>query len=207
MKIGIIGAGNIGGALTKLFTAAGHDVMVSNSRGPESLQALVSEAGERAHAGTVEEAARFGTVIVLATPWRAPEALPAAELVAGKIVVDAMNPYNPDGGLFDLGDSSSSEETSKRLPGARLVKAFNTIWVKHLAENGRTGVPAGERHAIPVASDDVEGKQVVARLIEEIGFGPVDNGSLRDGRNQEPNTAIYNKVMTANAMREILHAS
>lgn len=207
MKIGIIGAGNIGGTLTKLFTAAGHEVMVSNSRGPESLQELVREAGERAHAGTVEEAARFGEVIVLATPWRAPEALPPADVVAGKIVVDAMNPYSPDGGLFDLGDSSSSEETLKRLPGARLVKAFNTIWVKHLSENGRAGVPSGERHAIPVASDDAEGKQVVSRLIEDIGFGPVDNGSLRDGRNQEPNTAIYNKVITADEMREILRAS
>jgi predicted dinucleotide-binding enzyme len=207
VKIGIIGSGNIGGTLTRLFTAAGHDVMVSNSRGPESLQELVREAGERAHAGTVEEAARFGEVIVLAPPWRAPEALPSAELVAGKIVIDAMNPYSPDGGLFDLGESSSSEETLKRLPGARLVKAFNTIWAKHLGENGRTGVPAGERHAIPVASDDVEGKQIVSRLIEDIGFGPVDNGSLRDGRGQEPNTAIYNKVMTADEMREILRAS
>jgi predicted dinucleotide-binding enzyme len=207
MKIGMIGSGNIGGTLTRLFTAAGHDVMVSNSRGPESLQELVREAGERAQAGTVEEAARFGEAIVLATPWRSPEALPAAQLVEGKIVVDAMNPYSPDGGLFDLGDSSSSEETAKRLPGARLVKAFNTIWVKHLAENGRTDVPAGERHAIPVAGDDAEAKQTVSRLIEDIGFGAVDNGSLRDGRNQEPNTAIYNKVLTANAMREILRVS
>jgi 8-hydroxy-5-deazaflavin:NADPH oxidoreductase len=207
MKIGIIGSGNIGGTLTRLFARAGHDVMVSNSRGPESLQELVREAGERARAGTVEDAARFDEVIVLATPWRSPEALPAAELVAGKIVVDAMNPYRPDGGLFDLGDSSSSEETAKRLPGARLVKAFNTIWAKHLGENGRTDVPAAERHAIPVASDDAEAKQIVSRLIEDIGFGAVDHGSLRDGRDQEPNTAIYNKVMTAKAMREILRAS
>jgi hypothetical protein len=155
----------------------------------------------------VEEAARFGEVIVLATPWRSPEALPPAEIVAGKIVVDAMNPYGPDGGIFDLGDSTSSEETAKRLPGARLVKAFNTIWAKHLGENGRSDVPADERHAIPVASDDTEAKQIVSRLIEELGFGAVDNGSLRDGRGQEPNQPIYNKVMTATEMREILRAS
>lgn len=207
MKIGIIGSGNIGGTLTRLFTRAGHDVMVSNSRGPESLQELVRESGEKARAGTVEEAARFGDVIVLATPWRSPEALPSAALVAGKIVVDAMNPYRPDGGIFDLGDSSSSEETAKRLPGARLVKAFNTIWAKHLGENGRTDVSASERHAIPVASDDAEAKQIVSRLIEDIGFGPVDNGSLRDGRGQEPNRPIYNKAMTATEMRGILLAS
>jgi predicted dinucleotide-binding enzyme len=207
MKIGMIGSGNIGGTLTHLFTRAGHDVMVSNSRGPESLQGLVSEAGERAHAGTVEEAARFGEVVVLATPWRSPEALPPAELLAGKTVVDAMNPYGSDGGIMDLGDTTSSEETAKRLPGVRLVKAFNTIWSKHLEANGRTDVPADERHAIPVASDDAEAKQIVSGLIEDIGFGPVDNGSLRDGRGQEPNQPIYNKPMTANEMREILRGS
>lgn len=208
MKIGMIGSGNIGGTLTKLFVLAGHEVTVSNSRGPESLHEFVRDLGPRAHAGTVEDAARFGEVIVLATPWRSPEALPAANLVQGKIVVDAMNPYRDDGGLYDLGDSSSTEETAKRLPGARIVKAFNTIWVKHLAENGRMDLPVEERHAIPVAGEDAEAKQAVSKLIEEIGFGAVDSGSLRDAaRVQEPNKAVYNKVITVTEAREILRGA
>lgn len=142
-------------------------------------------------------AARFGEVVILATPWRSPEALPSPDAVAGKIVVDAMNPYGDNGTIIDLGDSSSSEETAKRLPGARIVKAFNTIWYRHLAENGRPDAPVDERHAIFVASDDAEGKRVVTRLIEEIGFGPVDTGSLRDGKKQEPNTELYNQAITA----------
>jgi 8-hydroxy-5-deazaflavin:NADPH oxidoreductase len=194
MNIGIIGSGHIGGTLTRLFRRAGHEVMVSNSRGPESLREF-EEIG--AKAGTVDEAARFGEVVILATPWRSPEALPAAEAVTGKIVVDAMNPYGPDGNIIDLGDSSSSEETAKRLPGARIVKAFNTIWFRHLADNGKPDAPADERHAIFVASDDAEGKRIVSRLIEEIGFGPVDTGSLRDGKKQEPNTELYNQTITA----------
>jgi len=168
--------------------------MVSNSRGPESLREFESIG---ATAGTVDEAARFGEVVILAVPWRSPEALPPADAVAGKIVVDAMNPYGDNGTILDLGDSSSSEETAKRLPDARIVKAFNTIWFKHLSENGRPDVPVDERHAIFVASDDAEGKRVVMRLIEDIGFGPVDTGSLRDGKKQEPNTNLYNQVISA----------
>lgn len=195
MNIGIIGSGNIGGTLTRLFAKAGHAVTVSNSRGPESLREIAAETG--AKAGTVGEAARFGEVVVLATPWRSPEALPSPDAVAGKIVIDAMNPYSANGGLVDLGDSTSSEETAKRLPGARIVKAFNTIWVRHLEANGRPDAPADERHAVFVAGDDAEAKAVVFRLIEDIGFGPVDTGSLRDGKRQEPNTNLYNQVITA----------
>ena len=195
MKIGIIGSGNIGGTLARLWARAGHQVMVSNSRGPESLRDFVAEIGGQA--GTVDEAARFGDVVLLATPWRSFEALPSPDAVAGKIVIDAMNPYTDAGGLFDLGDSSSSEETAKRLLGARVVKAFNTIWVRHLEANGRPHAPVDERHAVFVAGDDAEAKAVVFRLIEDIGFGPVDTGSLRDGKRQEPNTNLYNQVITA----------
>ena len=195
MKIGIIGSGNIGGTLARLWARAGHQVMVSNSRGPESLRDFVAEIG--GEAGTVDEAARFGDVVLLATPWRSPEALPSPDAVAGKIVIDAMNPYTASGGIHDLGDSSSSEETARRLPGARVVKAFNTIWVRHLEANGRPDAPLDERHAVFVAGDDAEAKAVVFRLIEDIGFGPVDTGSLRDGKRQEPNTNLYNQVITA----------
>lgn len=195
-KIGIIGAGMIGATTAKLFVAAGHDVAVSNSRGPETLADLVKDLGPRARAMTPGAAARWADIILLAVPWRSPEALPPADAVAGKIVIDAMNPYTQDGGTADLGASSSSEETRKRLPGARLVKAFNTIWFKHLAERGRNDLAADERHAVFVAGDDRDAKQTVMTLIEEIGFGPVDTGSLADGRRQQPGTAVYNKILT-----------
>ncbi len=138
MKIGIIGAGNIGATAAHLFVDAGHEVAISNSRGPDSLRTLVSDLGPGAHAMSVNDAARFGEVILLAVPWRSPEALPAPEFLKGKIVIDAMNPYRPDFTIEDLGDSTSSEETAKRLPDARLVKAFNTIYYQHLATRGRT---------------------------------------------------------------------
>jgi len=206
MKIGIIGAGMIGATVAQLFTRAGHEVAISNSRGPESLRDLVAELGERAHAATVEDAARFGDIVLLAIPWRKPEGLPSAETLKGKIVIDAMNPYGEDGKPFDLGDeTTSSEEVKKRLPGARLVKAFNTIYFKHLQEQGRTDVPTEERRAIFVAGDDEEAKQIVSRLIEEIGFAPVDTGSLREGgRSQQPNTEIYNRDITGREAKELL---
>jgi len=207
MRIGIVGAGMIGGTAARLFVAAGHEVAVSNSRGPDTLRALMNELGPGAHAATAEDAARFGDVVLLAVPWRNPEALPPAELLAGKIVIDAMNPYVLNGGVMDLGDSSSSEETRKRLPGARLVKAFNTIWYEHLATRGRTGLPLDERHAVFVAGDDAEAKATVSRLIEEIGFAPVDTGGLRDGGlRQQPGTPLYNRVLTAAEARALVAA-
>lgn len=198
MKIGVIGAGKIGATVAKLFIAAGHEVALSNSRGAESLRDLVRELGPKAHAMSVDDAARFGDVVLLAVPWRSQDALPAAAAVTGKIVIDAMNQYTASGGLERLDASTSaSEETRKRLPGARLVKAFNTIWFRHLAERGRKDLPVGERHAIFLAGDDAEAKRVVSRLIEEIGFAPVDTGSLHDGgRRQEPDTPLYNQVLT-----------
>jgi predicted dinucleotide-binding enzyme len=195
MKIGILGAGNIGAAAARLFVAAGHEVAVSNSRGPETLRELIRELGPQAHAMTIRDAARFGDVILLAVPWRAPEALPEPALLRNKIVMDAMNPYRPDGGFYDLGESTSSEEVLKRMPDARLVKAFNTIYYVHLATRGRKDLPLDERHTIYVAGDDAEAKKLVAGLIEEIGFATVDTGSLREGgRLQQPDSPIYNKT-------------
>lgn len=206
MKIGIIGAGNIGATVAQLFARAGHEVAISNSRGPESLKDLVAGLGERARAVTVEEAARFGDVVLLAIPWRTPEGLPRAETVAGKIVIDAMNPYTEQGEPFDLGDATtSSEEVLKRLPGARLVKAFNTIYFKHLQEQGRTDVPVEERRAIFLAGDDAEAKEAVSRLIAGIGFAPVDTGTLREGgRRQQPNSDIYNRTITGREAQGLL---
>ena len=207
MRIGVIGAGNIGGTAARLFVRAGHEVAVANSRGPASLHALVEELGPRARAAGVDEAAVFGEVVLLAVPWRTPEALPRAETVRGKVVIDAMNPYTPDFGIYDLGDSTSSEETQRRLPGARLVKAFNTIYFQHLATRGRVDAPLDERQVIFVAGDDADAKRVVADLIEELGFAPVDTGSLREGgRRQQPGSVIYGKPLTARQAREAMEA-
>jgi predicted dinucleotide-binding enzyme len=205
MKIGILGSGNIGATAARLFVAAGHEVAVSNSRGPDSLRELIRELGPQAHAMTVREAVRFGEVILLAVPWRSPEALPEPELLRGKIVIDAMNPYRPDGGFYDLGGSTSSEIVLERIPRSRLVKAFNTIYYVHLADRGRKDLPIDERHTIYVAGDDAEAKKIVAGLIEEIGFAAIDTGSLREGgRLQEPDSPIYNNTYNGREAREFL---
>ena len=202
MKIGIVGAGRIGDTVARLFARAGHDVALSNSRGPASLSSLLATinrevGGARVQAATVDDAARFGDVVLLAAPWRAQDALPKPDLVRGKVVIDAMNAYSASGGLVDLGGSSSSEEVAKRLPGARVVKAFNTIYSEHLARQGRPDAPLGQRRAIFVAGDDPTAKQVVSDLIKQIGFGPVDTGTLREGgRSQQPGSAIYNRDLT-----------
>jgi 8-hydroxy-5-deazaflavin:NADPH oxidoreductase len=205
MKIGILGAGKIGSAAARLFAAAGHEVAVSNSRGPESLRDLVRELGSKARGGSIADAAGFGEIVLLAVPWHREDALPPPELLRDKIVIDAMNPYRPEGGFFELGASTSSEEVRRRLPGAKLVKAFNTIAYDHLASRGRKDLPIEERHAIYVAGDDPQAKRVVSELIEGIGFAPVDTGSLREGgRLQEPDSVIFNQTFTAREARAFL---
>ncbi|WP_338872340.1 NAD(P)-binding domain-containing protein [Spirosoma sp. SC4-14] len=197
MKIGIIGAGHIGHTLARLFVRAGHEVALSNSRGPESLNDIINELGPDAHADTIDNAAAFGEVILLAVPWRSPEALPHPDLVANKIVIDAMNPYAADSTIIDLGDSTSSEEIAHRLPDTRLVKAFNTIWYKHLAEHSDSSKPAEERLSICMASDDPNAKMIIAGLINNIGFTAVDAGLLREGgRKLQPDSPIYGKILT-----------
>jgi predicted dinucleotide-binding enzyme len=199
LDIGIIGAGNIGATAARLFAGAGHRVAISNSRGPETLRGLVSEIGESARAVTVDEAAGFGEVVVLAVPWsRREEGLPSAGLLVDKIVIDAINPYTPDFRIEDLGDDTSSEDIVRRLPGARIVKAFNTMYCERLRDEGDTNAPAEDRLALFVAGDDAEAKAVVSRLIEDIGFAPVDTGSLREGgRKQQPGSSIYNIPLSA----------
>lgn len=189
MKIGIIGSGRVGGTLGRYWARAGHQIFFS-SRHPTDLQKLAEEAGNGAQAGTLEQAAKFGEVVVLAIPWRNKEDLPRLDLFKGKVVIDAMNPYSAFGTVMELGDSTSSEEVAKLLPGARLVKAFNTMAYGDLKSGAfRTGK---DRFVIYVAGDDVDAKRVVSGLIEEIGFAPVDTGSLREGgRLQQPGSPIY----------------
>ena len=199
MDIGIIGAGNIGATAARLFARAGHRVALSNSRGPDTLTDLVSSIEGDARAATVEDAADFGEVVLLALPWsKRVEGLPAAELLEGKIVIDSLNPYTPDFQIEELGDDTSSEDVARRLPGARVVKAFNTMYFETLRDEGRPSAPTGERIALFVAGDDAEAKSVVSRLIEEIGFAPIDTGPLRDGgRKQQPGSTVYNVPLAA----------
>lgn len=179
MRIGIIGSGNIGGTLTRLLAKAGHDVAVSNSRGPESLATLVADSGPHARAATVDEAAAFGDVVVLAIPLGRYEVLPAAPMT-GKVVIDAMN-YNPRrDGQMDMGGLTDTELVARHLSGSKVVKAFNTIPTKLLAEGGRPLLPVAEREVIYVAGDDKDANAIVSGLIEELGFAPVDAGSLRE---------------------------
>ena len=202
MDIGIIGSGNIGANAARLFARAGHEVAISNSRGPESLQDLVDEIGQNARAATVEEAADFGEVVLVAIPFFARDTLPADEL-NGKTVVDATNYYPGRDGEIDFDGLTSSELLAQNVPGARLVKAFNTMYYETLANEGRS--ENEDRLVLFVAGDDEEAKATVFELIEEIGFAPVNTGSLREGGSkQHPGTAIYNNPMNEDQARETL---
>lgn len=207
MKIAIIGSGHIGATAARLFIEAGHDVALSNSRGPESLRGLVAELGSRAHGMTVADAVAFGEVVLIAIPFGTYTTLPAGPL-AGKIVVNAMNYYPQRDGRFaelDAGRTTSSELVVRYLHGTRLVKAFNTIYFEHLATRGRKDRPIEDRHTIFVAGDDTEAKRTVSALIESIGFAAVDTGSLREGgRKQQPDSPIYNRPMSAAQARAAL---
>jgi 8-hydroxy-5-deazaflavin:NADPH oxidoreductase len=203
MNIGIIGAGHIGATAARLFLDAGHTVAISNSRGPETLRDLVQELGSGAQAATTIEAAQFGEVVLLAIPLKDFTSLPAAEL-SGRIAIDAMNYYPDRDGLIaslDVGELASTELVAAQLPGARIVKAFNTIWFEHLKTQGKKDAPVGDRRVIPVSGDDADAKQIVSRLIEQIGFGAVDLGSLRDSRRQQPGSEIYNRDATVTEAR------
>jgi 8-hydroxy-5-deazaflavin:NADPH oxidoreductase len=198
MQIAILGSGKIGATLARRFTEAGHEVTLANSRGAESLEPLLAELGPRAHAAAdLAGAAAAGDVVVLALPFLLYDRLPAAAL-DGKVVIDAMN-YFPgrDGELPQLADDSttSSELLSRNLPGARVVKAFNTMVWTQLGTEGR---PAGdsERLVIFLAGDDAGAKEVARTLADEIGFDTVDHGGLAAGRGQQPGSAVFGVPFT-----------
>jgi predicted dinucleotide-binding enzyme len=193
MKIGIVGAGQIGGTLATLFTRAGHEVALSNSRGPETLADKVAELGPSAHAATAADAAAFGDLIAIAIPLKAYTSL-SPEPFAGKIVVDADNYYPERDGQIAALDAKSATSTgllAERLAGARVLKAFNTIYFEHLRDRGKTDAPAAERFAIPIAGDDAAAKAVLTDLVDQIGFSAVDTGTLAESWRQEPHTPVY----------------
>ncbi len=188
-----------------MFAKAGHHVRIANSRGPSSLQGLVAEIGENAEATTGQEAVDASDIILIAIPWtKREEALGELDGWDDKIVIDAMNAYTEDFEIEDLGTKTSTEFTRALVPGARVVKAFNTIFFKRLVTEGKPKGTKG-RLAMPVASDDSAAKRVVMDLIDEIGFEPVDTGGLIEGgRRQEPGSPIYNNPIGAKEMKELL---
>jgi predicted dinucleotide-binding enzyme len=209
MKIGIIGAGHIGGTAAQLFLDAGHEIAIANSRGPETLRDLIATLGPNARAVTPAEAARFGEVVLVAVPLKDYTGLPAEEL-RGKIVIDAMNYYPGRDGQYaqlDSGAMASSEMVAAQLTGARVVKAFNTIWFEHLKTQGKKNAAVGERRVIFVSGDDAEAKRVVSDLIEQIGFGPYDLGTLQQSQQQQPDAKIYNRDMTVDEARALVESS
>jgi 8-hydroxy-5-deazaflavin:NADPH oxidoreductase len=193
MKIGIIGSGNIGGNLARLFIKAGHEVALANTRGPSSLRNFVYELGGDLHPIDADGAVVYGEVIVVSIPWRSLDTLPVFN-VPGKIIVDTTNPYASDGTLYDLGSEISSSKVIEHFPEGSLVKAFNSIWYKHLVQEGDVNLPHNERRVIPLAGDERKAKEKVSKLIEEIGFGPLDTGTLKEGtRLQGIQGVLYNK--------------
>jgi hypothetical protein len=193
-KIGTIGAGNIGGTLAKRFAELGHDVTISNSRGPQSLTERAAELGVKT--GTIEEATTGADVVVLAIPLKAVADLPS-DIFDGLIVIDANNYYpQRDGVIPEIGPASSTRWTADQFPKATFVKAFNNIQSAHL---GGSGQPAGTpgRIALPVATDDATARELVFGLVDALGFDPVDGGSLDESWRQEPGTAIYGTDLDA----------
>lgn len=204
MRIGIIGSGKIGATLAELLARFGHEVLIANSRGPESLREFAA-----AHPGvrpsTVEQAAQGSELVVLAIPFGKVHDLPA-QAFEGRIVVDANNYYPDRDGAFDalLDGTTSSEILAAHLPGARVVKAFNTIYFEQLRGDGRPGAGEAQRRALPIAGDDPAAKQTVRDLIEQLGFAVVDTGGLADGRRQQPGTPVYNVPVDTVTARTLL---
>ncbi len=190
--VGFIGSGMIGGTVARLSVAAGYRVVLSNSRGPDTLKDLAAELGPLATAGTAEEAAVAGDLVVVAIPVKAYGGLPAGAL-AGRAVLDTGNYYpQRDGQLAELDDGSltSSGLLQRDLPQAKVVKVFNNIFFKHLRSLARPS-GAADRTALPIAGDDAGAKAAVTAYLDSIGYDAVDAGPVADSWRQEPGTPAY----------------
>ena len=206
LRIGSIGAGNIGGNLARRFSSLGHDVAVANSRGPETLAGLAAETG--AKAVTVEEAARGKDVVIVTIPQENIRDLPSG-LFDGVpddvVVVDTGNyyPRNRDGRIDGIEEGLTESRWVERQLGRPVVKAFNNIYAQHLLTHGK---PAGApgRIALPVAGDDPAAKAVVIRLLDELGFDGVDAGGLDESWRQQPDTPVYGTDFDAEGVRRAL---
>lgn len=202
MRIGIVGAGALGSTLAELWASAGHQLAVGDPQTPTDLaERLVPSV----QATNVEEAARFGDVVVLTGPFGRPEMLPPASAVAGKIVIDAMNALTETGEAMDLGARASSLVVAESFPDARIVKALNTLEADTLRAEARPSVPREKRFAMLLAGDDARANERVATLIEEIGFAPVDAGSLAlGGRHLEPRSTLFGRPLLPAEARRLL---
>jgi predicted dinucleotide-binding enzyme len=206
MKIGIIGAGNIGGALTRRFRAAGHEVSVANSRGPQTLTDLARETG--AKAVTVADAVRDKDVVVVTIPLKAMKDLPRTLFSAASkdlVVIDTGNyyPQQRDGRIDAIENGTPESRWVEQQIGRPVIKVFNNIFAAHLQNNGKPAGATG-RIALPVAGDDARAKQVVKRLIDEIGFDAVDAGSIDESWRQQPGSPVYAKDFDAAGVRRAL---
>jgi len=190
--LGLIGSGAIGTSVAQLAVAAGIDVVLSNSRGPQTLTELVTKLGDRARAGTVAEAVAAGELVLLTIPLKAVTSLPP-DLLAGKPVLDTSNYYpGRDGAIAELDSDklTTSEYVQQHLAGARIVKAFNNIGSVQVVTHARPH-GAADRSALPIAGDDAEAKQQVTELLDRLGFDCVDIGDLAESWRSEPNTPVY----------------
>jgi predicted dinucleotide-binding enzyme len=196
--LGLIGSGHIGGTLARLAVDNGLDVVLSNSRGPQTLAGLAAELGPRASAGTGREAAAAGDWVVVTIPVRAYPDVPR-DALAGKTVLDTGNYYpQRDGNIAELdsGGATSSGLLQRHLDESYVVKAFNNIFFRHLLDLSR---PAGaaDRTALPIAGDDAGAKRRATDLLDRLGFDAVDAGALNEGRRFQPGTPAYGKIYVA----------
>jgi predicted dinucleotide-binding enzyme len=193
--IGLIGSGHIGSTVARLAVDAGHDVVLSNSRGPETLTDLVAELGDHARAATSAEAAAAGDIVVVTVPLKAYRQVPV-EPLRGKVVIDTNNYYpERDGHIAELDDESTtvSELLQAHLPESHVVKAFNNIFFKHLGSLQR---PAGspERSTLAIAGNDDGAKKTVTEFLDSLGYDALDVGPLSEGWRYQRDTAAYASV-------------
>ena len=206
--IGLIGAGHIGSQVARLAVAHDYDVVISNSRGPETLAELVAELGPSARAATVVEAATAGDIVVVTVPLKNYRSVPV-EPLRGKVVIDTNNYYpQRDGHIPELDNESTTtaELLQAHLPASKVVKAFNHIYAAELTTHGQ---PAGtaNRRALVIAGDDSEAKATVTRLIDQFGFDVVDAGPLKEGWRIQRDTPGYGPRRTAEELRKDLAAA
>jgi predicted dinucleotide-binding enzyme len=206
--IGIVGAGHIGSQVARLALASGYKVVISNSRGPETLAELVAELGPNARAASAFEAAQAGEIVVVTVPLKNYRAVPV-EPLAGKIVIDTNNYYpQRDGQIPELDNESTttSEMLQAHLPTSKVVKAFNHIYAAELTTHGQ---PAGSknRRALVIAGDDQGAKDVVTHLLDQFGFDAVDAGALKEGWRIQRDTPGYGPRRTAEELRKDLAAA
>ena len=206
--IGLIGAGHIGSQLARLAVAHGYAVVISNSRGPDTLAVLVAELGAQARAATPADAAKAGDLVVVTVPLKNYREVPVAPL-AGKVVIDTNNYYpQRDGNIPELDNESTttSELLQAHLPKSKVVKAFNHIYAAHLTTDGK---PAGakDRRALVIAGDDRDAKRTVSQLLDQFGFDTVDAGPLKEGWRIQRDTPGYGPRRTAIELRADLAAA